>query len=96
MYDYWNDPPDEAEPPECCGDFMDCFNDGSCKCPTCGKTIDPPADPDPSWEVNDFPEELGYPQETKCPHGNAGECDRCDYLSDIAYDAAREARFFGL
>jgi len=29
----------------------------------------------------------------KCPHGRkAGECDTCDALADLAYDAAREDR----
>ena len=28
-----------------------------------------------------------------CPHGNIwGECSACDYLGDIAFDAARERR----
>lgn len=32
----------------------------------------------------------------QCPHGKEwGECNVCDYLSDIAYDSAREARHFG-
>lgn len=30
-----------------------------------------------------------------CPHGRpAGECDACDVQSDLAYDAAREDKFF--
>jgi len=30
---------------------------------------------------------------SKCPHGNQpGNCDDCDFASDIAYDAAREQR----
>lgn len=31
-----------------------------------------------------------------CRHGNTpGECDQCDHESDLAFDTAREARFFG-
>ena len=31
-----------------------------------------------------------------CPHGiEHGTCDACDYLSDLAFDAAREDRAFG-
>ena len=31
-----------------------------------------------------------------CPHGmEHGTCDACDYLSDLAFDAAREDRVFG-
>lgn len=92
MNDRHLDPPDPIEPPECCGDFMDCFDDGSCKCPTCGKTIDPVPDIEPF--LDPLPEELGYPQSKKCPHGKV-HCDHCEYLADIAFDAAREARFFG-
>lgn len=29
----------------------------------------------------------------ECPHGNElGECDRCDFEGDIAFDAERERR----
>lgn len=47
MNDYWNDPPDDCEPPECCGEFMD-FNEntGACTCAKCGKIIEPQKDPE--------------------------------------------------
>ena len=45
------DPPDHPEPPECCGDYMSVYEDGSCKCPTCGG---PPAW-DPDFNTADFP-----------------------------------------
>ena len=48
MNDYWNDPPETEEPPECCGEMMEVYDDGSCKCQTCGATVDPPVDP--AWE----------------------------------------------
>jgi len=34
--------------------------------------------------------------EETCPHGNLwGDCDACDFASDIAFDTARENRIFG-
>ena len=27
-----------------------------------------------------------------CAHGNTGDCDACNHLSDLAFDAARERR----
>jgi hypothetical protein len=48
MNDYWNDPPDTSEPPECCGDFMEVIDSGACVCATCGKVIEPQPDPDPA------------------------------------------------
>ena len=47
MNDYWNDPPEMPEPPECCGDIMDVTDDGACVCPKCKKRIEPPKDIDP-------------------------------------------------
>lgn len=48
MNDWWNDPPEEEELPECCGMEMD-FNEQNwdCKCAKCGKVIPAPRDPDP-------------------------------------------------
>ena len=48
MNDYWNDPPDEAEPPECYGDIMDVEESGACVCPKCKKRIEPQSDPSPA------------------------------------------------
>jgi len=48
MNDYWNDPPDDTEPPECCEELMEVESTGACVCSTCGKRIEPPADIDPS------------------------------------------------
>jgi len=47
MNDYWNDPPYEAEPPECCGDYMDVTEDGACVCQKCKKRIESQEDLDP-------------------------------------------------
>jgi hypothetical protein len=48
MRDYYNDPPEEHLPPECCGDYMDINEDtGVAKCPKCGKLIEPQRDIEP-------------------------------------------------
>jgi hypothetical protein len=48
MNDYWNDPPETDELPECCDEYMN-FNEntGICKCLKCGKVIEPPRDIEP-------------------------------------------------
>lgn len=87
------DPPDHPEPPECCGDYMTVYADGSCKCPTCGSTIDPPFEPQLLEPLEDIDYSIEGEDEPHCRHGNAwGDCATCDHLSDIAYDEARERR----
>ena len=107
MNDYFLDPPDWPDPPSCpsCedgfADFDAMTQSGGklhCVCDLCGHSwdLDVDPDPDPSWDG--FPtdrdiEPLEIVDEPHCPHGNEwGNCDHCDYLSDIAYDAAREGR----
>ena len=96
MNDYWNDPPDDCEPPECCGELMDVNETtGVCTCSICKKVIEPDC---PDYDIKpiediecDLPE---YEGPAECPHGKIwGECDTCDHESDIAFDAARERRF---
>lgn len=102
MQDYWNDPPDEQEPPEWYMTLEDVL-----------EQQDPPQtvadairEVMEKWvqehnaqhdidlllenqESIDF-EESGADE---CPHGKRwGDCDACDYASDIAFDAARERR----
>ncbi len=48
MSDWYNDPPESNELPECCGEYM-VFNEESCvcKCEICGKEIAPEKDIEP-------------------------------------------------
>jgi len=49
MNDYWNNPPECPELPECCHQEMTAHENGDCSCDICGKVVfmapDPP-DPD--------------------------------------------------
>jgi hypothetical protein len=48
MNDYWNDPPDDHEPPECCGEYMNaCEDTGIATCATCEQRIEPEPDIEP-------------------------------------------------
>ena len=51
MNDYWNDPPEEWEPPECCGEIMDVDGHGNCICEYCGNYI--PWKPDPPYDTTE-------------------------------------------
>lgn len=97
MNDYWNDPPETPEPPECCGDYMDIDTKGACVCGKCGKRIEPDAGCEPELGLPGEPwtEESDRlaPMGAKCPHGNPWfDCNACAAASDFAYDAAREQR----
>jgi hypothetical protein len=93
MIDYWNDPPEPDEPPECCGEPMDEFYGGiMLKCAHCDKQIIiEPEVYEPEPEIPDYVPEL--PEVGECPHGRKdGDCNACDIASDLVYDAARERR----
>lgn len=94
MNDYWNDPPEEDEFFECCGEAMNVTEDGVCFCPKCGKRIEPKAQAYDEIEQVQFDcAERSVPN--KCPHGKDwGSCDACDQASDLAYDAERERNRF--
>jgi hypothetical protein len=47
MNDYWNDPPEQEEVPECCELEMDVNESGECKCRKCGLIIKAQIDPLP-------------------------------------------------
>lgn len=52
MNDYWNDPPEDYEPPECCNEPMDIDQTtGVLSCAKCGKRIEPKQDPIPDIEL---------------------------------------------
>jgi len=55
MNDYWNDPPEEPEMPECCDEVMMLKDNGDCVCETCGKVIlrQPDIEPTPDVELPD-------------------------------------------
>jgi len=96
MNDYWNDPPEEPEIPECCDLEMTVDNDGNCKCSVCNATIEaqpdigPLDDPTEPWP----PKGEKPPESEECPHGKKwGDCGACDHAGDLAFDAARERRF---
>ena len=101
MNDYWNDPPEEEELPMCpaCDGFADATGTTSehvlMKCDECGHEwrIEIEQEPAPEAHQDIGPDDLPPPDEvTECPHGNRPEdCDACDFLSDVAHDAARES-----
>jgi hypothetical protein len=90
MTDYWNDPPEVPELPECCEEIMETTSSGGLECKKCGLCIPPPEDwqEPPDMEI----EQEDAPRNFECPHGRTGPCGKCDYLADIAYDAAREQK----
>ncbi|MCK9434333.1 MAG: hypothetical protein M0R32_05805 [Candidatus Cloacimonetes bacterium] len=93
MNDYWNDPPEELEPPDCsaCGEIMNIQEDGSCICVRCGFILQPPEDP-MLEELKDMEEIYDAPPPpTQCPHGQPwAECNDCMIAGDQAYDSKRE------
>lgn len=106
--DYWNDPPENPEPPQCpntvaenksrCEGSGEYLYDGKTgmvfSCDTCGYqwVLPFPVDPEPEPEI-EIPDD--EPEPRPCPHGKLDQCDACDYLGDIAYDTDRERRYFG-
>ena len=110
MRDYYNDPPECPEAPECCDREMECYDDGSSRCPLCGATVDPPRDIEPleyEYIDRDKCRDCGGRHPTNadccdeqddggdCPHGrDFMDCHACEHAADIAYDVARESRYF--
>jgi len=52
MTDYYNDPPEQPEVPECCDHDMSSNDRGDCFCEICGSTIVAPPDIEP---IDDYP-----------------------------------------
>lgn len=55
MTDYWNDPPEPPEVPECCGDEMHVNTDGGLMCHVCDRVVAPIPDIEPFDPVVDDP-----------------------------------------
>ena len=51
MHDYWNDPPETPEMPECCDQEMTVDKDGNCICELCVMTFaaQPDIEPPDLW-----------------------------------------------
>jgi len=94
--DFWNDPPESPDVPECCGQPMDVSETGACVCERCQRRIEPKAesaDVAPVQWTDDS--ERMVPMGAKCPHGREWfDCGACQVASDIAHDVNREGRFF--
>jgi len=104
MNDSHLDPPDYPEPPEWYCEIESILDEQPVPkdvatvirtaledwCNWCNEQRHPDPEPDP---VVELPDDY-FPGPDKCPHEKPwGDCDACNYASDIAYDAAREARF---
>lgn len=105
MNDWWNDPPEELEVPGCpeCDGDADCLHEEKYgQILKCGKCEHKWWVPHPKelvlLEVVEyvFKKDVPVVSMGKCPHGKKwGDCDACDFASDIAFDTARENRIFG-
>lgn len=104
MQDYWNDPPDDQEPLEWYMTLEDVIDEQDLPQSVADAIrkameewvneynaqhdIEPPID-------NEEPIDFTELEIKECPHGKKwGDCDACYHASDIAFDAARESRFF--
>jgi hypothetical protein len=103
MNDYWNNPPDDQEPPEWYMTLEDILEQQ--EPPELVATAIRKAMDDWAQDYNDQHDIAPEPEMTHdepdiiesdiCPHDNQwGDCGACDYASDVAFDTAREQRFF--
>jgi DNA-directed RNA polymerase subunit RPC12/RpoP len=103
MTDWWNDPPESDDPlncPACSSGFGDYLTGNErvqmFACEECGHRWIIQITPDYGPEdiaLFDDDEHPRIDTQPLCPHGQEwGECATCDYLGDLAYDAARERR----
>lgn len=77
MNDYWNDPPEEPEMPECCNEVMTLRDNGDCVCETCSKVIPRPPDIEPTPDI-ELPDDVDIIN--KCR--TCGKATECVYCSD--------------
>ena len=83
----WDDPPEDFEPPECCGEFMD-VDGRALVCATCGNRQEMPPDP---REARDMAMEAKWEEEQERRLFEDDEATDYDYeADDLAFDAARE------
>jgi len=54
MKEYWKNPQEDIDIPECCGEYMTINEDGSCICQRCKRSIEPADDIDLSIYFADF------------------------------------------
>ena len=76
MNDWYLDPPNEPEVPECCGDETVLFPDGVCVCEHCGLRYAPVPDPYDGYE----PPDVELPEHGCCACGTPTPyvyCDKC-------------------
>ena len=82
MNDYWNDPPEEPEHPECCGEYMDvCEDTGIATCATCGRRIEPEPDIEPI--LDELPDDLATTPPPPPPAPSGVEGYLCTLLADM-------------
>jgi len=104
MQDYWSDPPDDQEPPEwymTLEDLLEQQEPPQAVADAIRKAMEEwvneynaqhDIEPPPT---NEEPIDFEEPETDECPHGKEwNDCGACDHASDLAFDAARERRFF--
>jgi hypothetical protein len=100
MADWYLDPPDECEAPncpECKAGYGEQLTRNEqiavFECDDCGHRWSEPVEQDPCPEDFDVIPYVYVPMFPKhCPHGKEWhECDACMFAADLAYNAARES-----
>jgi len=103
MNDHHLDPPDYPEPPEwycLIEQILDEHAIPTCASVAVRKALEEWAEshnqeqdqPEPNYSEPDWDNHYAIAPKS-CPHGRPPhDCDACDHLGDLAYDAARESR----
>lgn len=90
MNDWYNDPPEEPEVPECCNTEMEVLDTGDCLCSVCGSLS--PAPRDPECLPDGLEWILGPQCGVVCHHGVEGVCEDCLVEGDLRFDSERDKR----